>query len=71
MRALVDIDEKDIREIDRLARKQNRSRASLIREAVAGYIKENAGEAADEAFGLWAHQEVDGLAFQRKLRSEW
>ncbi|MDW6020855.1 ribbon-helix-helix protein, CopG family [Mesorhizobium sp. BAC0120] len=34
MRALVEIDDSHIRELDRLAKHQKRSRAALIREAV-------------------------------------
>jgi predicted transcriptional regulator len=71
MRALIDIDEKQIRELDRLARDQKRSRASLIREAVDDYLQTRINETAQDAFGLWGSRKVDGLAFQGKIRSEW
>lgn len=71
MRALIDMDEKQVRELDRLAQDQNRSRASIIREAVADYLHARARETADDAFGLWGIRKVDGLAYQEKIRGEW
>lgn len=71
MRALVDIEESQIRELDRLARKQRQSRAALIREAVADYLGKHARNTTEDAFGLWGTRAVDGLAYQEKIRSEW
>lgn len=71
MRALIDIEEKHIRELDRLAKSQNRSRASVVREAVADYLAVRAAEAGKDAFGLWGAREIDGLDYQEKLRREW
>lgn len=71
MRALVDIDEEHIRDLDRLAKEQKRSRAALIREAVADYLARRSREAAEDAFGLWGPRKTDGLAYQETVRSEW
>jgi metal-responsive CopG/Arc/MetJ family transcriptional regulator len=71
MRALIDIDEKQIQELDKLARDKKRSRASLIREAVADYLQARSSETVDDAFGLWGKRKVDGLAYQEKIRTEW
>jgi len=71
MRALIDIDEKQIRELDRLARSKKASRASLIREAVADYLQARAKDTLEDAYGLWGNRKVDGLAYQEKIRSEW
>ena len=71
MRALVDIDENQIRELDRLARQRKQSRAALIREAVANYLDKRARTTAENAFGLWGDRKVDGLSYQEKVRSEW
>lgn len=71
MRALVDFEEEQIRELDRLARKQKISRAALIREAVSDYLEKSAREVAQESFGLWGKRKVDGLAYQERARSEW
>ncbi len=71
MRALIDIDEKQIRELDRLAKDQKRSRASVIREAVSDYLDRRAAATDKDAFGLWGQRKIDGLAYQDKIRGEW
>ena len=71
MRALIDIDEKQIRELDRLAKGQKRSRASVIREAVSDYLDRKAADTDKDAFGLWGERKIDGLAYQDKMRGEW
>lgn len=71
MRALVDIDENQIRDLDRLAKRQKRSRAALIREAVADYLDKRSRRTVEDAFGLWGERRTDGLAYQEKVRSEW
>lgn len=71
MRALVDIDERQIRELDKLARAKGRSRASLIRQAVDDYLRQRTADTDADAFGLWGDRRIDGLAFQEKIRSEW
>lgn len=71
MRALIDIDEKQIRKLDHLAKEQRRSRASVIREAVSDYLDRKAVETDKDAFGLWGQRKIDGLAYQDKIRGEW
>ena len=71
MRTLVDMDEGHVHNLDALARRLKRSRAALIREAVAEYLDRNAVEDIEAAFGLWGDRKIDGLAYQEKLRSEW
>jgi predicted transcriptional regulator len=71
MRTLIDIDEKHIRELDRLAKAQNRSRASVVREAVSDYLRRKAADTDKDGFGLWGQGKVDGLAYQDKIRGEW
>lgn len=71
MRALVDIDETQLRDLDQLAKKQNRSRAALIREAVADYLGKRGAQSIDDAFGLWGDRKIDGLEYQERIRSEW
>jgi predicted transcriptional regulator len=71
MRTLINIDEKQVLELDRLARNQNRSRAAVVREAVANYLKRQTAETQKDAFGLWGQRKVDGLAYQEKMRGEW
>ncbi|WP_311029482.1 ribbon-helix-helix domain-containing protein [Mesorhizobium koreense] len=71
MRTLINMDEKQIRELDRLARNQNRSRASVVRDAVSDYLQRQTTDARKDAFGLWGRRKVDGLAYQEKMRGEW
>jgi predicted transcriptional regulator len=71
LRALVDLMEAQVQALDRLARRRERSRASLIREAVDDYLCRNGLGSDDDGFGLWGAEPVDGLAFQERLRREW
>jgi len=74
MRTLVDLPDQDVQRLDELARRSNRSRAAVIREAVAAHLRDAAGENwLDDAFGLWAHEgfSEDGVDYQRRLRAEW
>lgn len=70
MRTLVDIPEQQIADLAALCESKGLSRAEIIRQAVAAYIARNKPR-SDEAFGLWGERKVDGLAYQKKLRSEW
>lgn len=71
MRTLIDIEETDIEQLDAIAVELKQSRASLIREAVAEYLAKRQRKTIDDAFGLWRNHKIDGLAHQRKMRSEW
>jgi predicted transcriptional regulator len=68
---LVDLAESRVVALDRLAKRQDRSRAALIREAVDAYLGRHGLESEDEAFGSWGKDAVDGLAFQERARSDW
>ncbi|MBP7240729.1 ribbon-helix-helix protein, CopG family [Amaricoccus sp.] len=70
MRTLVDLVDTQVRALDRLAKRQERSRAAVIREAVDAYLDRHGLADGDEAFGLWG-RDVDGLAYQERARSEW
>ena len=71
MRILVDLVNSQIEALDRLAKRQDRSRASLLREAVEDYLGRHRPGDDDEAFGLWSKNAKDGLAFQEQARGEW
>ena len=71
MRTLVDLVDAQVEALDRLARKQERSRASIIREAVDEYLDRHRHANQDEAFGLWRDRAVDGLDYQENMRAEW
>jgi predicted transcriptional regulator len=70
MRTLVDIPEAQIEALDKLAAAKQVSRASLIREAVGDLLDRQKDDVVRSGFGLWGNSE-DGLAVQRRLRSEW
>jgi predicted transcriptional regulator len=71
MRTLINIDEKQVLQLDRVAKKLNRSRASVVREAVSDYLQRQPKGGDKDAFGLWGQRKIDGLAYQEKIRGEW
>jgi len=71
MRISVDLGETQIQALDELSKKEKRSRADLIRQAIDNYFAERHGKQESNAFGLWGHRKVDGLAYQEKVRCEW
>ena len=70
MRTLVDIPDRQIKELTAICEVEKVSRAEVIRQAIASYI-EKKKPATVEAFGLWKGRKVDGLAYQEQVRSEW
>jgi metal-responsive CopG/Arc/MetJ family transcriptional regulator len=71
MRTLVDLTDAQLRALDELSKKDQRSRAVLIRQAIDDYLRKRRHEEEGEAFGLWGYRKADGLAYQKKVRSEW
>ena len=73
MRILTEIPDDDVRELDALARKQGKSRAAVLREAISNYLSIGEKEGFEKYFGLWERHgsKVDGLEYERKLRDEW
>ncbi|MEZ5710718.1 MAG: ribbon-helix-helix domain-containing protein [Blastomonas sp.] len=52
-RILADLPDEDIKWLDQLAAEQGKSRAQLLREAVAAYRPQGANGWIDAGFGLW------------------
>ena len=72
MRTLVDIPDKYLNALAEISKREKLSRAAVVREAIAIYVKKHKSEKSlDDAFGLWGKKKVDGLKYQRKIRSEW
>lgn len=71
MRTIVDLPEKQVACLSRLAEREKLSRAELIRRAVAEYLKAHQPDERDEAFGLWSARGEDGLHYQERVRTEW
>lgn len=72
-RFLVDIPEEDVARLDALARAEGKSRAAVLREAVANYIAAESQQGFEKYFGLWERHgsTVDGLEYEDRLRGEW
>ena len=73
MKIPVDLLQQQLDALDELGEQQGRSRASLMREAVADYPNRRRPGGLDEAFGLWRTQAdvEDSVDYQRRFRSEW
>ncbi len=71
MRTLIDLTDRQVAGLKDLAKSEERSRAALIRQAIDDYLAKRGSERDVDAFGLWGEREVDGLAYQKKVRDEW
>lgn len=72
-RILADLPDEDIKWLDRLAAEQGKSRASVLREAVAAYRAETPPDWLDVGFGAWARHgiSIDPHEYERRRRAEW
>jgi hypothetical protein len=70
MRTLVDIPDRQIKDLTAICEAENVSRAEAIRQAISAYLEKKKPGAVD-AFGLWKGRVVDGLTYQEQVRSEW
>lgn len=75
-RILADLPDEDIEWLDKLAREQGKSRASLLREAVSAYRAEAPKddlEWLDIGFGAWKDRTDigDSVEWQRRERASW
>lgn len=74
MRILTDIPDEDIEKLDALAKRQGKSRAAEIREAVKLYLVQNSenNDWIERWAGLWADRDdiPDGVEYQRAMRED-
>ena len=70
VRTLVDIPDRQIRDLADICKTEKISRAELIRQAISAYLEKKKSSEA-EAFGLWKERKVDGMEYQEQVRSEW
>lgn len=76
-RILADLPDDDIQYLDRLAAERGKSRASVLREAVASYraqVEQPTGKDwLDQAFGIWKNRTDigDAVEWQRRERASW
>ena len=71
MRTVIDVPDQLIESLDRVSGTEQRSRAALIREAIAEFLRKRSGPSAEAAFGLWKDRKTDGSRYQNGLRAEW
>lgn len=73
MRVLIDVPDEDLNWLDRKAAEQRKSRAALVREAIAEYRVEKGKQGIERFFGIWRDRKdvADGLEHQRRMRDEW
>mgnify|MGYP001554165381 FL=1 len=72
-RILADLPDDDIKWLDQRAAEQGKSRASVLREAVAAYRAEAPGDWLEAGFGAWARHGlgIDPAKYERQRRAEW
>jgi hypothetical protein len=72
MRTIIDLPEDQLHALDGICRRDEISRAEAIRRAVALLVRQRGAGASGVAFGLWrGKRRIDGLSYQKRLRSEW
>jgi metal-responsive CopG/Arc/MetJ family transcriptional regulator len=75
MRTIIDLPQEQIEGLDRLKSDDHPSRAALIRQAVAAYLRDtlDANTESSNCFGVWRDnpETQNALDYQQKLRSEW
>jgi metal-responsive CopG/Arc/MetJ family transcriptional regulator len=71
VRTLVDLGDSQIQALDEWSKKDKRSRAALIRQAIDDYLAKRHSKQEGDAFGLWGKRKMDGLVYQERVRREW
>lgn len=72
-RILADLPEDDIKWLDQRAAEQGKSRASVLREAVAAYRADAPKDWLEVGFGAWKDRTDigDAVEWQRRERASW
>jgi predicted transcriptional regulator len=72
-RILADLPDEDIKWLDQLAAEQGKSRAAVLREAVAAYRPQSPLDWIEAGFGAWARHgvSIDPSEYDRQRRAEW
>ncbi|AMO71859.1 ribbon-helix-helix protein, CopG family [Sphingorhabdus sp. M41] len=71
-RILADLPEDDVKWLDAQAAEQGKSRAQLLREAVAGFRAEASKDWISKGRGYWKDRDDigDSVAYQRAIRAD-
>lgn len=72
-RILADLPDEDIRWLDQIAAEQGKSRAAVLREAVAAFRPKAPHDWIDQGFGAWKDRDDigDSVEWQRRERASW
>jgi predicted transcriptional regulator len=72
-RILADLSDEDIKWLDQLAAEQGKSRAAVLREAVAAYKPQAPNDWIEQGFGAWKDctDIGDAVEWQRRERASW
>jgi len=71
---LLRLSDKQMDELDFIAKAQKKTRTEVIREAIEAYVSRKKSDESDNkkiVFGLWKDRDIDGLEYQERMRSEW
>lgn len=74
MRILMDLPDDQIAALTEIGARDHKSRAAVIRDAIAAYLAGRRRTEVKNTFGLWrreGQEVVDGLDYQKALRGEW
>tara|TARA_R110000824_G_scaffold11585_3_gene50681 strand:- start:48481 stop:48714 length:234 start_codon:yes stop_codon:yes gene_type:complete len=71
-RILADLPEDDVKWLDAQAAEQGKSRAQLLREAVASFRAEGSKDWISKGRGYWKNRDdiPDGVEYQRAIRED-
>jgi predicted transcriptional regulator len=72
-RILADLPDDDIKWLDQLAAEQGKSRAAVLRDAVAAYRPHAPNDWIEKGFGAWKDRDDigDAVEWQRRERASW
>jgi len=72
-RILADLPDEDIKWLDQLAAEQGKSRAAVLREAVAAFRPKTPNDWIEVGFGAWKDRDDigDAVEWQRRERASW
>lgn len=72
MQISIDIAEDQLSALDALAKRQSKSRDSIIREVIDDYLRREGSQQVNAtAFGLWRDHEDQTDDLLTRLREEW
>ena len=72
MRAIVDLKEKQLEELNKICEQNKITRSEAIRNAIDWFASANLPQnSSKEAFGIWKDRKIDSLEYVDQLREEW